>query len=124
MGTPASGSETVPSALTTRMLPCFSVTSTLPPGRKAMLQGATDLSVTVVTVYATPLGSYGACVCPCHEERSSVLEEGRLSIGLPFSSWYCGAARPGPLPLAGPLAAPAGGGVPVGCCAIRTAPAN
>ena len=56
--------------------------------------------------------------------------DGRLSIGLPFSSWYCGAPRPGPLPLPlpapGPGTAPGppAGGAPAGCCAIRTAPAN
>src|SRR5262249_26352762 len=50
---------------------------------------------------------------------SSVLVEGRLSIGRPFSSWYCGAPRPLPPPPRPPGAPRPSAGGPGGCCAIR-----
>jgi hypothetical protein len=61
-GRPATGSDLLPSALTTRSRPGRSVTSILPPGRNARLHGFWKPSATGTTLNATPSFFSGARV--------------------------------------------------------------
>src|SRR5215471_9148277 len=65
-GTPAIGSDTLPSGVTVRRLPRRSLIRNLPSGRNAIAHGPVSLSVIVSVRYVDFCFGGGACVWPAN----------------------------------------------------------